>query len=149
MDFNPLNFGYPSLFLLALINQLILPAPLDLIMLGLIKVGLNIWLILLAGMLGMTAGSTFDYIFGRYGLSLIPWVRKEEKSKSFKYAKKFFLKHGQITLLFSWAPLIGKYLPVIAGLMETPAVNFYLLYVFGKICYYAVLIISLKSAKII
>jgi membrane protein YqaA with SNARE-associated domain len=149
MDFNPLNFGYPSLFLLALVNQLILPAPVDLIMLGLIKAGLNIWAILIVGVLGMTAGSTFDYLFGRYGLNLIPWIRKEEQSKGFKRARKFFTKHGQISLLFTWVPFIGKYLPVIAGLMETPITNFYLFYISGKVIYYGVLIFALKSISLI
>jgi len=149
MDFNPLNFGYPSLFLLALVNQLIVPAPVDLIMLGLIKAGLNIWAVLGVAILGMTVGSTADYIFGRYGLNLIPWVRKEEKSKQFKRAEKLFKKYGQITLFLTWLPFIGKYIPLIAGLMKTPTMNFVAFYILGKVIYYGVLIVVLKYSNIL
>lgn len=141
--------GYIPLFFLSVVNQLALPAPVDLIMLAMVKLGFNPWVTVATAIFGMTLGSTADFILGKYGLRLIPWVRKEEKTKHFKRAEKFYRKYGLITLLFTWTPFVGKYLPFIAGAMKIHATTFYFFYLLGKLCYYGTLLLILKSTAIL
>lgn len=143
------SIGYIPLFALALVNQIGIPAPVDLIMLGLVKAGLNTWFVIVAAIAGMTVGSTVDFAFGKYGLQIIPWIRKEEKSTHFRRAHKFFQKYGEISLFFTWFPFIGKYLPLVAGIMKISAKSFLTYYILGKILYYGVLVSFLKLASIL
>jgi len=146
---SPQDFGYLPLTLLVLVNQLLIPAPTDLVMFGMIKLGFNLWIILIIALAGMLLGATSSFVLGKYGLQLFPFVRREEHTRGFKHVKKLYQKHGQWLLLFSPLPVIGRYLPTVAGLLDTPVLNFYVLFFFGKLVYYLVIIYFLKSTAIL
>lgn len=127
-----------SLFLLSIVNQIIIPAPVDLIMLGLVKIGHDPILVVLTIVVGSTLGATVDYFLGKLGIEKVAWLKRKTESKGYKKARRFYDKYGSWTLLFSYAPFVGKYFVFIAGIMKTKFIKVIFLYVFGKLLYYAV-----------
>ncbi|TBR43536.1 DedA family protein [Marinomonas agarivorans] len=47
-------------------------------------------------------------------------------------AQYHFAKYGQLSLLFSWLPIIGDPLCLIAGTLKTPFLRFFMLVFIGK-----------------
>ncbi len=120
-------------------NQVFLPAPLDLIMFGMFKTGLNPLFIIIFAIMGLTAGATIDYCVAKFGIKTIPWLKKKADTKSYHHAESFYKKYGLWTLLFTFLPFVGKYFPFIAGLMEAPLKKVLPVYILGKILYYSFL----------
>lgn len=133
-----------SLLALASVNQVFLPAPLDLIMLGLFKAGLSPFLIIVFATIGLTLGATIDYCIAKFGIETIPWLKKKTNTKSYHHAERFYKKYGLWTLLFTFLPFVGKYFPFIAGLMEAPLKKVLSVYILGKILYYGTLIFAIN-----
>lgn len=130
-----------SLIPLALLSgatQIILPAPVDLIMLGLIKMGQNPVFVILAVVIGSSLGAIVDYYLGKKGVEKISWVKLKTKSPGFRKAQRFYNKYGYWTLLFSYAPFVGKYFVLIAGIMKAKLPKVLAFYIIGKLLYYAV-----------
>lgn len=138
-----------SFLLLTAANQLIIPFPTDIVFLGLIQTGINPFLISVFALVGLLLGATIDFVLGKYGLNLIPWVKRKEKSKAFKRSEKFYKTYGKLSLLFTWLPFVGKYLPIVAGVMQTDTLTFYFLFILGRILHLAALIfISTQVPKL-
>lgn len=126
------------LAILSAVNQIIVPAPIDLIMLAMVKLGHNPVAIVLAVVIGSSVGAMIDYYLGRLGMEKISWIKQKTKSKEFHRAQRFYGKYGYWSLLFSYAPFIGKYFVLIAGIMKARPLQVLGLYVIGKLIYYAV-----------
>lgn len=137
--------GLLPLFLVAIATQTTIPIPLDLIMFGMVATGFNKILVVVVAIIGLTIGASLDYILGRYEITLIPWFKKEMHTKTYKKAEKFYHQYGKWTLLVSFFPFIGKYFPLVSGIMKTPWLDFLSIYIFGKIVYYFLLITMLNK----
>ncbi len=128
----------PFIFILVLATatQITFPAPVDLIVLGLAKVGINPIGLVVCVTVGMLVGASFDYYVGKHGIKAIPWLKKKTNSRSYHQAEHFYQQYGQWTLLFTFLPFVGKYFPFISGLMELSYKRMLSLFVLGKVLYY-------------
>lgn len=126
------------LLVLSAANQIVVPAPIDLIMLAMVKLGHNPVAVVLAVVIGSSIGALVDYYLGRMGMEKIPWIRQKTKSKEFHRAQRFYNRYGYWSLLFSYAPFIGKYFVLVAGIMKTNPIKVLGFYVGGKLLYYIV-----------
>lgn len=139
--------GYLFVFIASIFTQVIVPFPLDITMFGMVKIGYVPWILVLLAITGLTVGALADFCLGKFGLRIFPWFRKEEKSKWFKKSKKMYKKYGQWTLLITFFPFVGKYFPLMAGIMKLSNKRFVFLYVIGKVLYYILLLFVLKISN--
>lgn len=69
-----IDWGYPGLFISALLAGSIVPFSSEIVLLGLVKLGLDPTLCLISASLGNTAGGMTCYYMGRLGR--IDWIEK-------------------------------------------------------------------------
>lgn len=143
------NLGYPSLFLVSIVSQAIFPIPVELMALAMWKFHFESIFVITVIIIGLAVGAILDYLFGRYELQVIPWFKKEKRTKSFKRAEKFYRRYGKWSLLLTFIPFLGAYFPLLAGILEESFFDFLVLYVAGKVVYWAVIFEAIKYLKII
>lgn len=129
---------YLILFLTAFIASTLFPMGSELVLLGLINQGHNAFLLWLVATSGNTLGSCVNYALGYWASDYIE--HKYNESKSWHKAQAFYNHYGLWSLLFSWLPIIGDPITLIAGLAQTRFRVFFLLVALGKGARYAVLI---------
>lgn len=119
------------LFFAAFAAATIFPAQSELLLINLLnKAQYQDSLLFLTATSGNVLGATLNWLIGGYFLYL-----SKNKSKILKY-KKIFIKYGKTTLLFSWVPLIGDALTIIAGYYKVNFMSFLLLVAIGKAARY-------------
>ncbi len=128
-----------TLLVLSVATQITIPIPLDMILLGMTAIKFNYALLVAIVVTGLTIGAIIDYSIGRFGIETIPWLHKRKNTRGYKKAEKFYKKYGKWTLLFSSLPFVGKYFPLLAGIMETKFLTFLSVYLAGKVIYYSLI----------
>lgn len=103
-----IEWGLPGLFISALLAGSIIPFSSELVLVALVKLGLNPTACILAAALGNTAGGMTCYYMGRLGK--ISWIEKYFKVKKEKVDKmmKFLQGKGSIDGFFAFLPLSEK-----------------------------------------
>jgi len=131
------NYGLLGIFIGTFLSYSILPLPAD----ALIVLGVsffNPYAVLFVSLLGSTLGSISNYFIGLKGIRTF---LKKRYSKKEKRAGKMFRKWGPVSIvLFSWLPIIGDPLFVIAGTLKMNFWKFLLYSTLGKIWYLILLI---------
>ena len=116
--------GYFVLFLISFLAPTIFPLSSKLTLIGLLKSGSNnSHLLIDISSLGNILGSVFNWFLGFYLLKYINKKWFSFKQNQINFASKRFNKFGIWSLLFSWLPVIGYPLTLIAGILR---VNFLL-----------------------
>lgn len=67
-----------------------------------------------------------------------PWF--PANAKRLEQASHLFRRYGKWSLLFSWVPIVGDPLTVIAGVLRVPFATFLILTASGKLAQYLLLI---------
>lgn len=140
-DIDYLGWGYPGLFLAALVAATLLPAQSELLLLAMLASRrFDAALLLLVASAGNVLGSTINWAIGRFlahhrGARWFP-VSEAAMSK----AEDRYRRFGTLSLLFSWLPIIGDPLTLIAGVLRMPLSRFLLLVTIAKAGRYLVLI---------
>lgn len=137
--------GYTPLFLVSVMTQIVVPFPLDLIVLSMFALNFSPLLIIILATSGLTIGASLTFIIGKGGLRLFKSFRKLEKTKKFYQAKKLYQKFGKWTLLVTFLPGVGKYFALFAGIMGLNWLTFLTLFITGRLVYYTVLYFLFKS----
>ena len=103
-----IDWGYPGLFISALLAGSIVPFSSEIVLLGLVKLGLDPTLCLISASLGNTAGGMTCYYMGRLGR--IDWIEKYFKVKKEKIDKmqRFLQGKGALMAFFAFLPAIGE-----------------------------------------
>ena len=122
----------------------LLPLSSELLLFSQIKTGTGeIEGLLLAAIIGNTAGSVFNWWLGKY-------MRHFETSRWFPFQPKDidrasaqFHRYGIWTLLLAWVPVMGDPLTFIAGVMRVPFSLFLPLVLTGKAARYLILVWSM------
>jgi membrane protein YqaA with SNARE-associated domain len=135
---SPLN-AYGGLFLSAFLAATLLPASSEPVLAALLGLGAQPWVILLAvATLGNTLGALANWALGR-------WCARFEGRRWFPLtpagaarARAWFRRWGTWSLLFSWLPVVGDPLTVVAGMLRTHPARFLLLVAAGKAARYGV-----------
>ena len=141
-----IDWGYPGLFISALLAGSIVPFSSEIVLLGLVKLGLDPTLCLISASLGNTAGGMTCYYMGRLGK--ISWIEKYFKVKKEKVDKmvKFLQGKGALMAFFAFLPAIGEVISIALGFMRS---NIWLttasMFV-GKLIRYILLLYVLESA---
>ncbi|WP_444895188.1 YqaA family protein [Microbulbifer sp. SSSA005] len=142
-----LEFGFLGLFVSAFLAATILPLSSEIVMTGLLLQGLSPWALIIVATTGNVAGSLLNYALGYWAsLGVIKkWLRMSEEE--FVRAEQRFKKYGVFSLFFSWVPIIGDPLTVMAGILRVRLVWFLLLVTMGKCLRYLVVCYMVLQAS--
>ena len=125
--------GYFVLFLISFLAATIFPLSSELTLIGLLKSGsYNSHLLIGISSLGNILGSVFNWFLGFYLLKYINKKWFPFKQNQINLASKRFNKFGIWSLLFSWLPVIGHTLTLIAGILRVNFLLFLILVTIGK-----------------
>jgi len=113
------NWGYPGLFLAAVISGSILPFSSEFVLIALIKLGLNPTTCILVASLGNTIGGMSCYYMGYAGK--MEWVEKYMKVDRKRIGTmQIKLQHmGSLMGFFAFLPAVGEIIAVTLGFMHT------------------------------
>ena len=117
-----IDWGYFGLFISALLAGSIIPFSSELVMIALVKVGLNPAMCVLSATLGNTIGGMTCYYMGRLGK--IDWIEKYFKVKKEKVDKMqaFLQGKGALMAFFAFLPFVGELVRYILMLLALQGV---------------------------
>lgn len=140
-----IDWGIPGLFLSALLAGSILPFSSELVLVALLKLGLNPMACLVAATLGNTAGGLTCYYMGRLGK--MEWLEKYFKMKKEKVDKMtvFLQGKGSFMAFFAFLPIVGGAIAVALGFLRSNIwITTFSMFA-GKLIRYAVLMLAVKE----
>jgi membrane protein YqaA with SNARE-associated domain len=123
----------------ALLAATLLPGGSELLLLGFLKEGSQTWwALLIVASAGNTLGALTSYYLGSLGrLAKTP---EQLAKRRYSHSIRLLTRYGSWVLLFSWVPLIGDLLCLLAGWLKLPVLSSGLMMLIGKTLRYAVLI---------
>lgn len=131
-------FDYFSLFFSALISATLFPGGSELLLIYYVqKMPNQAWGFFIAGTAGNTLGAFLTYFMGYY----FYWGRDKAQQKKQKMIA-FCRRYGTPALLFSWLPVVGDALPLIAGWLQLAKIRCLIYILIGKALRYGIIIIS-------
>lgn len=140
------EWGYPGLFISAMLAGSVVPFSSEIVLVALVKLGLDPTLCILSATLGNTAGGMSCYYVGRLGK--IHWIEKYFKVKQEKIEKmeRFLRGKGALMAFFAFLPTLGEVISIALGFMRsnvwlTTAAMFA-----GKLVRYIVLLLAVQEA---
>ncbi len=135
--------SYIGLFFSALIAATILPLQSEAVLVALLAKGdLSPIMLVAVASIGNVLGAIINWGLGR-GIEHYkdrPWFPASDSSLS--RAQNWYARYGKWSLLFSWLPIIGDPLTVVAGIMREPLPSFIILVAIGKVGRYVALTIA-------
>ena len=131
---------YFSLFTISFLAATILPVSSELTLFGLISTKhYSALALLFSASFGNILGSALNWFLG---FNLLLYIKKKWfpfNQNQINKASKWFKKFGLWTLLFSWVPIVGDPLTLVAGILKVRFSIFLFLVSVGKICRYSAL----------
>lgn len=114
-----IEWGLPGLFIAAMLAGSIIPFSSEVVLVALIKLGLNPIHCLMAATLGNTLGGMTCYYMGHIGK--INWIEKYFKVKQEKIDKmtKFLKGKGAMMAFFAFLPGLGEVISIALGFMRS------------------------------
>ena len=126
---------YLSLFLTAFASATLLPGGSEALFVYLLSENATPFILLIVATSGNTLGSFVNYLLGKYATSFTQ-EKNYMNQKWLDKASTLFERYGFWTLFFSWLPLIGDPLTLIAGIVRYPWGKFLLIVGFAKLARY-------------
>jgi membrane protein YqaA with SNARE-associated domain len=133
------NNGYPALFLLSFLASTLLPLGSEWLLVALLLKGFAPWPTIAVASIGNFLGACTSYMLGIYGSRFIEENIFRMNQSDKQRAEKMFKKFGSWSLLFTWVPIVGDPLCLVAGVMRIAFTRFSILVMTGKFLRYAVL----------
>ena len=103
--------------------------------------GHNLILLILVASIGNFLGSLTNYYIGLFGNRTILSRYIKLDKKQMTHSKKLFDKYGNPILFFSWVPIIGDALTIVAGILGSDLKQFYIYVFSGKLVRYILIAI--------
>ena len=126
---------YLTLFLSSFLAATILPAQSEtLLAYQISQYPESSLLLVLVATFGNVFGALVNWLLGRFASKVGRWFQVQENRLS--RAKSFYFKYGRYSLLFSWVPIIGDPITIVAGIMREPFLTFLVLVTIGKLARY-------------
>lgn len=140
-----IEWGYIGLFIAAMLAGSIVPFSSEIVMVALVKMGLDPTGCIIAGSLGNTAGGMTCYWMGHLGK--IEWIEKYFKVKKEKIEKmKTFLQgKGAMMAFFTFLPAIGEVIAIALGFMRSNIWITTLSMFTGKLIRYILLLLAMQG----
>lgn len=132
---------YLYLFFIAFLSATVFPLGSEALLLYDLSINLNVYLLFLFATLGNTLGSIVNYYIGLKGERFLAKKKILKKEKVIK-TKRIFDKYGAYTLLFSWVPIIGDPITIVAGMLRYDLKKFIYLTLISKGVRYIFVIVS-------
>lgn len=140
-----IDWGYPGLFLSAILAGSLIPFSSEIVLLTLVKLGLNPTICLILATLGNTLGGMTCYGMGWAGRT--DWIERYLHVKQEKVDKmQLFLQgKGAMMAFFAFLPFVGGVLAVALGFMRSniPLTTFSMM--IGKLLRYIVLLWAMQE----
>lgn len=128
--------GYPSLFLLSFFASTLLPLGSEWLVAALLVKGFAPLPVVLTASVGNFLGACTSYFIGIYGSRFLTEKVLRMDERDCNRAERFFTRYGSWSLLFTWLPVIGDPLCLVAGILRIPFGRFALLVMAGKAARY-------------
>lgn len=133
--------AYWLLFISAFLSATLLPGSSEAVLIGLLASGKGQpGLLITVASIGNIAGAVVNWGMGKYFLHFKDRLWFPLKDATNAKAQAWFTRYGSWSLLFSWVPVIGDPLTLIAGIMQVPIGRFLLLVTVGKVLRYSLLV---------
>ena len=130
---------YLSLFTISFLAATILPFSSELTLAGLIVTSnYENLLLLIVASFGNVLGSVVNWALGFYSRNLTTKKWFPFKETQLEKSSIYFRKFGNWSLLFTWVPVIGDPLTLVAGLLRVRFLDFIILVAIGKVSRYFV-----------
>lgn len=129
----------PALFLLSFLASTILPIGSEWLLIVMILQGFPRNQLVLTASIGNFLGACTTYLIGVWGSDFIVRTVLRVGEKNLTRAGKLYEKYGIWSLLFSWLPVVGDPLCLLAGTFRVSFARFSLLVFVGKFLRYATL----------
>lgn len=141
-----IDWGYPGLFIAAMLAGSIVPFSSEVVLLGLVKLGLDPTLCLISASLGNTAGGMTCYYMGRLGKT--NWIEKYFKVKQAKIEKmqRFLSGKGALMAFFAFLPAVGEVISIALGYMRSNVWLTTASMFAGKLIRYIILLKAMEEA---
>lgn len=135
-----LEYGYAGMFVAALLSGSVVPFSSELVMLGLLQVGLNPLYTIVAGTLGNSLGSMTCYWMGLLGN--LHWVERlfHVKPEQLERAKRYVQRRGTWIAFFCFLPTLGTVLGIALGMMRANGWLAFFYMTLGKLLRYILLV---------
>lgn len=140
-----IEWGYIGLFIAAMLAGSIVPFSSEIVMVALVKMGLDPTGCIIAGSLGNTVGGMTCYWMGHLGK--INWIEKYFKVKKEKIEKMetFLQGKGAMMAFFTFLPAIGEVIAIALGFMRSNIWITTLSMFTGKLIRYIVLLLAMQG----
>ena len=130
---------YLTLFTVSFLSATLLPLGSEALLLYDITLHYNIIILFVTASVGNTLGSAFNYYLGYKGEHYI-LEKKIININLMDKLKSYFYKFGSYLLLFSWLPIVGDPITLIAGLLQYNKYKFILIVLLAKSFRYFIVI---------
>lgn len=134
-----LSLGYAGLFLITFLGSTIVPLSSEVAVFAMPFLGYNVWLVILVATAGGFTGNLVNYYVGLKGSGFVLSRYVTVKPQRWQQAERYFQRWGVYTLLFSWLPVIGDPLTIIAGAFRCHLLPFTFWVLLGKIVRYLII----------
>ncbi len=138
MEYWLLEYGYPALFLLSFLASTLVPLGSEWLLAVLLINGFDPPTVVLVATVGNSCGALLTYAIGLWGGPYLVQRILRSSQESRQRAERFFNRHGSWALLFSWVPVLGDPLCLVAGILRTGFWRFLQLVTTGKLIRYMV-----------
>jgi membrane protein YqaA with SNARE-associated domain len=129
----------PLLFLLSFLAATILPLGSEWLLAVMISQGFPVESVVITAAFGNYLGGCTTYLIGILGSDFLIGKLLRIDQKQLDKSKILYAKFGSWSLLFSWLPIIGDPLCLLAGIFKVHFLRFSLLVFLGKFMRYATL----------
>ena len=138
------QFGYLGMFISALLAGSVLPFNSEVVIGALKVMGLDPWILLIAGTVGNVLGGLFNYWIGTFGR--MDWIEKylHIKEEKIERAQRFMAGRGALMAFFAFVPIIGSAITVALGLMRANLPVTTLSMTVGKFIRYAMIVFGIQ-----
>ena len=138
--------AYTSLFISSFLSSTILPGHSEITLTTLIMLEkYSQFLLISFASFGNILGSVINWYLGFYITKFVNKSWFPFKKKQLDKASLWYLKYGKWSLFFSWVPIIGDPLTIVAGIFRVPLVIFITIVSISKVLRYIfVVYVALK-----
>jgi membrane protein YqaA with SNARE-associated domain len=132
-------YGLVSLFVLSFLASTVVPLGSEWLLVMLLLQGHSALSTVTVATLGNTLGACTTYLVGIFGSTFLTHRVLRLSDPELDRSRSIYQRFGIWSLLFTWIPVIGDPLCLLAGVMRTSLPQFLVLVPIGKACRYVVL----------
>ena len=131
------EYGFFALFLLSFFASTLVPLGSEWMVVTMLLARNEAWAVVAVATAGNYLGALTTYWIGLYGGDFLKRRVLRMDEQSTQRAERFYDRFGSLSLLFSFLPVIGDPLCLVAGVLRTGFIRFTLLVLTGKLVRYA------------